>query len=174
MDYSFTANIEKEFDEIAGGRLVWNNMVREFYDPFHNGVEHTLETAVRAVGERQLGTDPESGKPVTARMGRYGPMVQIGSVGDEEKPRFAKLKASQSIETISFDEAMELFKLPMALGDYEGQEVSVNIGRFGPYVKYGEQFISIPKGEEVTGIDLNRAIQIIQAKQEEDEHLRGD
>ncbi len=168
MDYSFTANIEKEFDEIAGGRLVWNNMVREFYDPFHNGVEHTLETAVRAVGERQLGTDPESGKPVTARMGRYGPMVQIGSVGDEEKPRFAKLKASQSIETISFDEAMELFKLPMALGDYEGQEVSVNIGRFGPYVKYGEQFISIPKGEEVTGIDLNRAIQIIQAKQEED------
>ena len=168
MDYSFTANIEKEFDEIAGGRLVWNNMVREFYDPFHNGVEHTLETAVRAVGERQLGTDPESGKPVTARMGRYGPMVQIGSVGDEEKPRFAKLKASQSIETISFDEAMELFKLPIALGDYEGQEVSVNIGRFGPYVKYGEQFISIPKGEEVTGIDLNRAIQIIQAKQEED------
>ena len=168
MDYSFTANIEKEFDEIAGGRLVWNNMVREFYDPFHNGVEHTLETAVRAVGERQLGTDPESGKPVTARMGRYGPRVQIGSVGDEEKPRFAKLKASQSIETISFDEAMELFKLPMALGDYEGQEVSVNIGRFGPYVKYGEQFISIPKGEEVTGIDLNRAIQIIQAKQEED------
>ncbi len=168
MDYSFTANIEKEFDEIAGGRLVWNKMVREFYDPFHNGVEHTLETAVRAVGERQLGTDPESGKPVTARMGRYGPMVQIGSVGDEEKPRFAKLKASQSIETISFDEAMELFKLPIALGDYEGQEVSVNIGRFGPYVKYGEQFISIPKGEEVTGIDLNRAIQIIQAKQEED------
>lgn len=168
MDYSFTANIEKEFDEIAGGRLVWNKMVKEFYDPFHNGVEHTLETAERAVGERQLGKDPVSGKPVTARMGRYGPMVQIGTVNDEEKPRFAKIKATQSIETISLDEALELFKLPMALGEHEGLEVSVNIGRFGPYVKFGEQFISIPKGEDINAIDLDRAVRIIQAKQEED------
>ncbi|HNP53422.1 MAG TPA: DNA topoisomerase, partial [Ferruginibacter sp.] len=168
MDYSFTANIEKEFDEIASGRLVWNNMVREFYQPFHNGVEHTLETAERAVGERPLGIDPTSGKPVIARMGRYGPMVQIGTATDEEKPRFARIKATQSIETISLDEALELFKLPLTLGEYEGQEVSVNVGRFGPYVKYGEQFISIPKGEEATGVDLDRAIQIIRAKQVED------
>ncbi|RYG34961.1 MAG: DNA topoisomerase I, partial [Chitinophagaceae bacterium] len=167
MDYSFTAKIEKEFDEIAGGKIKWSNMVGEFYHPFHTGVEHTLETAERAVGERTLGV-AENGKPVTARMGRYGPMVQIGAQNDEEKPKFAKLKASQSIETISFDEAMDLFKLPLQLGEFEGQEVSVNIGRFGPYVKWGEQYVSIPKGEEATEVDLSRAIQIIQAKQVED------
>ena len=167
MDYSFTANIEKEFDDIAEGRIVWNKMVADFYGPFHNGVEHTLETAERAVGERMLGVSGD-GKPVTARMGRYGPMVQIGAQSDEEKPKFAKLKSNQSIETISFDEAMELFKLPLTLGEHEGAEVSVNIGRFGPYVKWGEQFISIPKGEEPTEIDLPRAIEIIQAKQVED------
>ena len=168
MDYSFTANIEKDFDEIADGRLVWNNMVKDFYTPFHAGVEHTLETAERAVGERALGTDPVSGKPVIARMGRYGPMVQLGAQNDEEKPRFAKLKASQSIETISLDEALELFKLPLTLGEYEGLEVSVNVGRFGPYVKFGEQFISIPKGEDLMEVDLKRAVEIIQAKQIED------
>ena len=168
MDYSFTANIEKEFDEIAEGKIVWNKMVSEFYTPFHAGVEHTLETAVRAVGERILGTDPVSGKPVMARMGKYGPMVQIGSQGDEEKPRFAKLKASQSIETISLEEALELFKLPLTLGLHDELEVSVNIGRFGPYVKFGEQFISIPKGEDLGEIDLKRAVEIINAKQIED------
>ncbi len=168
MDYSFTANIEKDFDEIADGKLVWNNMVKDFYTPFHAGVEHTLETAERAVGERALGTDPVSGKPVIARMGRYGPMVQLGAQNDEEKPRFAKLKASQSIETISLDEALELFKLPLSLGEYEGLEVSVNVGRFGPYVKFGEQFISIPKGEDLMEVDLKRAVEIIQAKQVED------
>jgi DNA topoisomerase-1 len=167
MDYSFTANIEKEFDEIAEGRLVWNDMVADFYGPFHTGVAHTLETAERAVGERTLGV-AEDGKPVIARMGRYGPMVQIGSQTDEEKPRFAKLKNNQSIETISFSEAMDLFKLPLMLGEWEGAEVSVNIGRFGPYVKWGEQFISMPRGEEPTDVDLERAIAIIQAKQIED------
>lgn len=167
MDYSFTANIEKEFDEIAGGKMKWNTMVGEFYQPFHTGVEHTLETAERAVGERVLGVS-EDGKPIAARMGRYGPMVQIGSQTDEEKPKFARLKATQSIETISLEEAMELFKLPLNLGEHEGQEVSVNIGRFGPYVKWGEQFISLPKGEEPTEVDLPRAIEVIQAKQVED------
>ena len=167
MDYSFTAKIEKEFDEIAGGKIKWNTMVDEFYQPFHSGVEHTLETAERAVGERVLGVS-ENGKPITARMGRYGPMVQIGAQNDEEKPKFAKLKASQSIETISLDEAMDLFKLPLQLGEHEGLEVSVNLGRFGPYVKWGEQFVSMPKGEEPTEVDLNRAVQIIQAKQVED------
>ncbi|HRN90818.1 MAG TPA: type I DNA topoisomerase [Ferruginibacter sp.] len=168
MDYSFTANIEKEFDEIAEGKIVWNNMVDSFYKPFHNGVAHTLETAERAVGERLLGEDPESGKPVIARMGRYGPMVQLGSPSDEEKPRFAKLKASQSIETISMEEALELLKLPYILGEYKGEEVSVNIGRFGPYVKVGDQFISIPRGEELSDIDMKRAIEIIEAKAIED------
>lgn len=168
MDYSFTANIEKEFDEIADGKIVWNKMVADFYKPFHTGVEHTLETAERAVGERMLGTDVVTGKPVTARMGRYGPMVQLGAQNDEEKPRFAKLKASQSIETITMEEALELFKLPLALGEHEGLEVSVNIGRFGPYVKLGDQFISIPKGEDLSEIDLKRAVEIITAKQIED------
>ena len=167
MDYSFTANIEKEFDEIADGKLVWNKMVEDFYTPFHSGVSHTLETAERAVGERTLGVT-EDGKPLIARMGRYGPMVQIGAQTDEEKPRFAKLKANQSIETISFDEAIELFKLPLSLGEHEGMEVIINIGKFGPYVKWGEQFISIPKGEEPTDVDMKRAIEIISAKQVED------
>ncbi|MEO6133927.1 MAG: type I DNA topoisomerase, partial [Ginsengibacter sp.] len=168
MDYSFTANIEEEFDKIAEGKEQWNNMVADFYTPFHKTVEHTLENAERAKGERELGKDPQSGKPVFARMGRYGPMVQIGSQDDEEKPRFAKLKATQSIETISMDEAMNLFKLPLTLGEHEGLEVSVNIGRFGPYVKWGEQFISMPKNSEPTETELDKAIEIIKAKQTED------
>jgi DNA topoisomerase-1 len=110
----------------------------------------------------------EDGKPITARMGRYGPMVQIGAQTDEEKPKFAKLKSTQSIETITLEEAMDLFKLPLMLGEHEGLEVSVNIGRFGPYVKWGEQFISLPKGEEPTDVDLPRAIEVITAKQVED------
>ncbi len=167
MDYSFTAKIEKEFDEIADGKIVWNKMVGDFYTPFHEGVEHTLENAERAVGERLLGVD-ETGKPIIARMGRYGPMVQIGSQGDEEKPRFAKIKASQSIETISLEEAIDLFKLPLMLGEHEGMEIAVNIGRFGPYVKFGEQFISLPKGEDLFEVDLARAIEVIEAKQKED------
>ena len=167
MDYSFTAKIEKEFDEIADGKIVWNKMVGDFYTPFHEGVEHTLENAERAVGERLLGVD-ETGKPIIARMGRYGPMVQIGSQGDEEKPRFAKIKASQSIETISLEEAIDLFKLPLMLGEHEGMEIAVNIGRFGPYVKFGEQFISLPKGEDLFEVDLARAIEVIETKQKED------
>lgn len=167
MDYSFTANIEKEFDEIAEGKMEWSSMVKDFYEPFHSGVEHTLETAERAVGERTLGVS-EDGKPIIARMGRYGPMVQIGAQTDEEKPRFAKLSAGQSIETITLEEANELFKLPKSLGEYENMEVSVNIGRFGPYVKFGEQFISIPKGEDLNSVELERAIEIINAKQKED------
>lgn len=168
MDYSFTADIEEEFDKIAEGKLQWNRMVGEFYTPFHQSVEHTLENAERAKGERELGADPDTGKPVFARMGRYGPMVQIGTVSDEDKPRFARLKNTQSIETISLEEALELFRLPLTLGEYENKEVLVNVGRFGPYVKWGEQFISIPKGEEPTEVDLERAIEIIRIKQTED------
>ncbi len=168
MDYSFTANIEEEFDKIAEGKIVWGKMVSDFYKPFHEDVEHTLETAERAKGERELGVDGESGRPVIARMGRYGPMIQIGRPDDEEKPKFAKLKPSQSIETISMAEAMELFKLPLTLGEFEEKEVSVNAGRFGPYVKWGEQFISIPRGEDPIQVDLDRAIELIRAKQTED------
>jgi DNA topoisomerase-1 len=168
MDYSFTANIEEEFDKIAEGKQQWSKMVGDFYKPFHEDVEHTLENAERSVGERELGNDPISGKPIIARMGKYGPMVQVGVQEDEEKPRFSKLNAHQSIETISLEEALELFKLPKSLGEYEGQEVSINIGRFGPYVKWGEQFISIPRGGDPLEIDLNRATEIITAKQIED------
>jgi len=166
MDFGFTAKIETEFDQIAEGKIVWSNMIDGFYKPFHDTIEHTLENAERAKGERELGIDEATGKKVIARMGRYGPMVQIGdSSNEEEKPRFAKLKQSQSIETISMEEAMQLFSLPRTLGEYEGQELSVNIGRFGPYIKLGEQFISIPKGEDLHEMELERAIQLINEKQ---------
>jgi DNA topoisomerase-1 len=166
MDFGFTAKIEQEFDEIADGKIVWSNMIDGFYKPFHSTIEHTLETAERAKGERELGIDDLSGKKVIARMGRYGPMVQIGdSSNEEEKPRFAKLKQSQSIETITMEEAMQLFDLPRTIGEYEGQELMVNIGRFGPYIKLGEQFISIPKGEDLHTMDLERAILLINEKQ---------
>lgn len=168
MDYGFTANIENEFDEIAQGNKVWNKVVANFYKPFHERVEDTMEHAERAVGERILGTDPDSGKPILARLGRFGPMVQIGEADDEEKPRFASLKADQSIATITFEEALDLFKLPLSLGEYEGQELVVNIGRFGPYVKFGEQYVSIPKGEEPLGITKERAIALVQEKQAAD------
>ena len=166
MDYSFTARIEEEFDEVADGKIKWNKMIDEFYLPFKKDVEKTIETAERASGERDLGIDPISGRKIIARMGRYGPMLQIGdSNNEDEKPNFVALKTGQSIETISLDEALDLFKLPLTLGEYEGQEVYVNSGRFGPYVKFGEQFISIPKGEDPLEIDMNRAIELIKEKQ---------
>jgi DNA topoisomerase-1 len=166
MDYGFTAQIEEEFDEIAEGKIRWNNMIDGFYKPFHNNIEVTLETAERAKGERVLGIEPETGKKVIARMGRFGPMVQIGeSNNEEEKPRFARLRTDQSIETITMAEAMELFKLPLVLGEYEGKEVAVNAGRFGPYVRWGEDFISLPRGEDPLTVDLDRAIELISVKQ---------
>lgn len=166
MDFGFTAKIEQEFDLIAEGKIAWSNMIDGFYKPFHETIEHTLENAERAKGERELGMDEATGKKVIARMGRYGPMVQIGdTANEEEKPRFAKLRQDQSIETITMEEAMQLFSLPRTLGEYEGQELSVNVGRFGPYIKLGEQFISIPKGEDLHTIELDRAIQLINEKQ---------
>jgi DNA topoisomerase-1 len=164
MDYGFTAKIEEEFDEVARGKRQWHKMIDEFYNPFKKDVEKTIETAERIKGERELGVDPETGRKVVARMGRYGPMVQIGEASEEEKPRFARLKSGQSIETITYEEAMDLFKLPLTIGEYEGQEVSVNLGRFGPYVKWGEEFVSIPRGEEPLSVDLERAIELINEK----------
>ncbi len=169
MDYGFTAKIENEFDEVASGKTIWHKMLENFYHPFHKDIEDTIENAERQSGERELGFDATTGKKVIARMGRFGPMVQIGETGnDEDKAKFAKLKNTQSIETITFEEAMDLFKLPLNLGVYNEQEILVNLGRFGPYVKYGEQFISIPKGEEPLDVTLERAIEIINAKMVED------
>jgi len=168
MDYGFTAKIEAEFDEIAHGKTKWNEMINDFYHPFHDTVEKTIVSAARAKGERELGLDPQSNKMVVARLGRFGPMVQIGGVDEEDKPKFATLKASQSIETITLEEALELFKLPFSLGTYQDKEVVVNSGKFGPYVKWGEAFVSIPRNEEPLSVDMDRAIELINEKQQAD------
>ena len=164
MDYGFTAKIESEFDEIANGKEKWTKMVDDFYQPFKTDIDNTLETAQRAKGERELGADPDSGKKVIARMGRYGPMVQIGDANDEEKPRFAKLKSSQSIETITLPDAMELFRLPRHLGLFEGSEVTVSIGRFGPYIAHDKKFYSLGKDIDPYSITLEEAAPMIEEK----------
>jgi DNA topoisomerase-1 len=164
MDFGFTAKIEGQFDEIADGKLKWSKMLENFYQPFHETIEHTLETAERAKGERELGFDPITGKKVIARMGRYGPMVQIGHQDEEEKPKFAKLKASQSIETITYDEAMELFKLPRTLGLFEEEEVTVNIGRFGPYAAHSKKFYSLNKEMDPYTVTLEELTPMIAEK----------
>ncbi|MBL0120893.1 MAG: type I DNA topoisomerase [Saprospiraceae bacterium] len=168
MDYHFTAEIEKEFDIIADGNLEWTKMISSFYNPFHQTVEETKENAARASGERVLGIDPASGRSILVRLSRYGkPIVQIGKIeelGEDEKPQYANLKPGQSLETIELEEAFALFALPMDLGEYEGLAVSVNIGRFGPYVKFGDAFVSLPKGEDAYSVDLDRAIEVIETK----------
>ncbi len=166
MDYNFTATVEKEFDEIARGQVQWNKMIEKFYKPFHQNVLNTTETAERQSGERTLGVDPKTGKNVYAKVGKFGPYVQLGENSDEEKPQYGKLLQNQRIESITLDEALELFKLPRTIGEYEGKEVSVNIGRFGPYVKWGDSFVSLPKGVELMEVDLDNAIEVIQAKNE--------
>jgi DNA topoisomerase-1 len=166
MDYGFTARIEEEFDEVAKGQQKWTKMIDEFYSPFHSEVEHTLENAARIKGERELGVDAVSGKKVVARMGRFGPMVQIGDVTDEEKPRFAKLKPGQSIETINYDEAMELFKLPRNLGLFEGTDVLVNIGRFGPYAAHNKLFYSLNKEMDPYVVTLEELAPMISEKRQ--------
>jgi len=168
MDYGFTAKIENEFDEVATGKLQWNSMIKDFYKPFKKDVDKTIETAERIKGERELGTDPASGKPVIARMGRYGAMIQIGKADDTEKPRFAKIPTGQSIETITFDEALYLFGAQGSMGTYEDKEVLVNVGRFGPYVKWGEEYVSLPKGTDLGTIGLEKAIEYIKEKQKAD------
>ncbi len=170
MDYSFTADVEKQFDDIASGYKSWTEMIGSFYKPFHSSVEDTIENAERAKGERKLGVDPKSGKPVIVRIGRFGPMVQIGEAEDEEKPRFASLLKEQSIETISFEEAMELFKLPRKIGEYEGEVIDAAIGRFGPYLRWNKLFISLKKaeGDDPMTVELDRAIELIEIKKEQE------
>ncbi|MCB0571881.1 MAG: type I DNA topoisomerase [Phaeodactylibacter sp.] len=171
MDYGFTADIEKQFDVIASGGREWTSMLKDFYGPFHTTVEETLANAGRPTRERILGKDPESGLTVLTRLTRLGPVVQIGAqeeLGEGEKPKYANLQPAQSMETITFEEAMRLFALPKELGQFQAQEVSVGVGRFGPYVRHGEKYVSIPRGEDPLGVTMERAIELIRAKQEED------
>ena len=168
LDYGFTAKVEADFDKIAEGNEEWKAMMTNFYTKFHPKIEEVEENADRATGERLLGKDPKSGKNVYARIGRFGPMIQIGESDDKEKPTFASLMKNQNIATISLDEALELFKIPFDLQDYEGKPVSVGAGRFGPYVKFGDTFISLPKGEDPFSVNQERAEEIIREKQKAD------
>ncbi len=168
LDYNFTAKVEQDFDEIAGGNEEWTKMMKNFYKDFHPQVKYVAENADREVGERILGKDPKTGKPVSVRLGKYGPMVQIGSVEDEEKPQFAGLAPDQQLETLTFEEAMDLFKLPKSLGDYEDKPVEVNNGRYGPYVKFGDKYISLPKGKNPLDVEREEAIIYIKEKQKAD------
>ena len=168
LDYNFTANVEEEFDEIAEGKLVWNKMIHDFYYPFHAQIEETIETSKKVSGEKLLGKDPLSGENLSVRIGRYGPMVQLGDSDSENKPRFASLKKGQSIDTITLDEALELFKLPRPLGDYEDSEVIVSTGRFGPYVRHNSAFYSLAKTDDPMTIVLERAIELITEKRKKE------
>lgn len=169
LDYNFTATVEEEFDNIARGQVEWNEMIRRFYGDFHKDVEETIETSERATGERELGTHPESGKPVITRIGRYGPMIQIGASDDEDK-QFASLLPDQSITSITLEEALDLFKLPRKLGEFEDKVVTAAIGRFGPYVRHDNKFVSIKEdeGDDPYTITLDRAVELIKAKREQE------
>lgn len=167
LDYNFTAKVEQDFDEIAEGNRDWAEMMREFYNKFHPNVKEVEATADRESGERILGTDPKSGKPVSVRLGKFGPMAQIGDAEDEAKV-FASLRADQNISTITLEEALNLFLLPKMLGEVDGEEVEVNNGRFGPYVRHGKTFISLPKGEDPIDVTLNRAKELIAEKMRAD------
>jgi len=172
MNYGFTADIEKKFDQIAKGGANWKNMIKEFYGPFHTDVETTLEQAERATGERILGKDPESGRTLLVRMSRFGPVVQIGApdeLEEDEKPKYANLRPGQSLETIEVEDALKLFELPRNLGDFEEKEVIIGAGRYGPYVKYDGAFISLPRGEDPMSVSKDRAIELILEKRKADE-----
>lgn len=170
LDYNFTADVEQQFDKVAEGKKVWNKMIGDFYKPFHKTVEKTTDKAERVSGERLLGTDPASGEPLIVRMGKFGPMAQIGKADEEtgKKARFAKLRSNQSIETITFEEAIELFKLPRTLGQIDGKDVKVSIGRFGPYVQLDKLFVSIPKDKDPYTIKFEEAQVLIKEKLEKD------
>jgi DNA topoisomerase-1 len=167
VDYNFTANVEKDFDEIADGKENWQQVMRDFYGKLEPMVDATLqEKNEHKVGERYLGEDPQTGKPVSVKIGRFGPMVQIGIANETEKPRFAQLNKGQSITTLTLEEALELFKLPRTLGEYEGNEVSVGTGRFGPYVLHCKKYVSLPKGVDPMSIDLDEAIKLIEERRQ--------
>jgi len=168
VDYNFTANVEQEFDEIAEGQKKWNQMIKEFYHPFHKHIEATVQNSERASGERLLGVDPVSKKNIYVRIGRFGPLVQIGESSEEEKPRYASLRRDQRLETITLDEALDLFKLPRVIGSFEDKEMTAAIGRFGPYIKHGSSFYSIPKTDDPMSITEDRAVEIMLSKRKAD------
>lgn len=168
LDYNFTAKVEQNFDDIAEGNEEWTKMMKDFYKTFHPQVEDVAKNAEREVGERILGEDPETGKPVSVRLGKFGPMVQIGSVEDEEKPKFASLSPDQTLNSITYEEAMDLFQLPKHLGEYKGEGVEVNNGRFGPYVRFGKKYVSLSKGEDPLSVDFDRAMELIKEKEKAD------
>ena len=175
LDYNFTASVEKEFDEIAEGEVQWTSIMKTFYDQFHPSVEKTLSIKTEhKVGERILGEEPGTGKTVSVKIGRFGPVVQIGTVDDEEKPRFAQMKKGQSMETITLEEALELFKLPRTIGEYEGKTVSVGIGRFGPYIQHNKVYVSLPKTLDPMKVTLEEAEQLILEKRakEAERHIK--
>ncbi len=175
INYNFTAKIEEEFDQIANGELIWNDMLKEFYGPFHLDVTKTLETAEKVTGIRELGIHPKSGKPVVARLGRFGPMIQIGATEDEEKPLFASLRSDQSINTISLEEALSLFNLPRIAGKFEDKEMKVAAGRFGPYVLHDGAFYSLKKEMDPYTVSEQECVQLIIAKREADanKHIKS-
>ena len=168
LDYNFTAKVEDQFDDIAEGKEDWKKMMKTFYDKFHPVVEDVKENADRESGERILGEDPKTGKQVSVRLGKFGPMVQMGTVDDEDKPTFASLGPDQQLNTITFEEAMDLFKLPKSLGKYKEEEVEVNNGRFGPYVKFGKKYISLPAGQDPLNVELDEAIELIKEREKAD------
>ena len=165
MDYNFTATVEKDFDEIADGKLMWSDLISDFYKDFEPKVDNIIQTKnEHKVGERILGNDPASGKPVSVKIGRFGPIVQIGSATDEEKPRFAQMKPGQTLETITLEEALGLFSLPRTLGEYDGNAVTIGAGRFGPYIKYGNAYVTLPKTHDPLTVSLEEAVELIEAK----------
>lgn len=168
MDYGFTASVEKNFDQIAQGYKKWSDMIDEFYNPFHQSVDSTLNHSARATGERILGIDPKSGKQVMARISRFGPVVQMGKTEDEEKPKFANLRKGQTIETISLEDALDLFKLPRQIGEFEDKEMKVSIGRFGPYILHDGKFYSLPTAYDPYTIEAKNAIEVIKEKRQKD------
>jgi DNA topoisomerase-1 len=171
MDYNFTAKVEAEFDEIAIGKLKWDSMIGKFYQPFHQIIESTLENSERSKGERILGVEPESGNQVSVKIGRFGPIAQIGEATPEgeEKPRFASLRPGQRLETITLEEALELFRLPRELGIYENKKVVVGTGRFGPYIRHDNKFVSLAKTDDPYSVTLERSIELILAKRDKEE-----
>ena len=176
MDYNFTAKVEQEFDRIAEGKVMWTDVMHRFDKEFEPTVEKVMNArSEHKAGERQIGTDPKTGHPVFVKIGRYGPVIQIGQAADSEKPLFAQLPADKSMETITLEEALELFRLPREVGEYEGSPVIIGSGRFGPYVMHNRKYVSLPKDENPLTVTLETAVRLIEEKrkQEEQRHIKS-